>query len=145
MKNNLAVIDTNILVSSLIGNTGYSRKIFDDLIVTGKIKMCISNPVFEEYLEVLQRDRFKKYQGFANASVILLNSVKKNGLWFEPKLAIDILEDKDDNKFIELAVEAGAAYIVTGNSNDFTIKTYEGISICSPKEFYEHCTNVTNL
>ena len=137
MKNDLAVIDTNVLVSSLIGQTGYSRKIFDDLIVTGKIKICVSNAVFEEYSEVLQRERFKKYPGFANASIILLDSIKKHSLWFEPKLSIDILSDKDDNKFIELAVEAEAAYIVTGNSNDFIIKTYQGSSICSPKEFYE--------
>lgn len=137
MKNDLAVIDTNVLVSSLIGQAGYSRKIFDDLIVTGKIKICVSNAVFEEYLEVLQRERFIKYRDFATASVILLDKIKKHGLWFEPKLSIDVLSDKDDNKFIELAIEAQAAYIVTGNSNDFIIKTYKGISICSPKEFYE--------
>ena len=62
MKNDLAVIDTNIFVSSLIGTTGYSRKIFDDLIVTGKIKICISNDVFNEYSEVLLRDSFKNTQ-----------------------------------------------------------------------------------
>ncbi len=140
MKNNLAVIDTNILVSSLIGGTGYSRKIFDDLIVTGKIKMCVSTAVFTEYREVLQRERFKKYPAFAEASAILLDRVKKNSLWFNPQTVIVILDDKDDNKFIELAVEANAAYIVTGNSNDFIIKSYKGILICSPKEFYEYNT-----
>jgi putative PIN family toxin of toxin-antitoxin system len=140
LKNDLAVIDTNVLVSSLIGQTGFSRKIFDDLIVVGKIKICISSAVFDEYKEVLLRDRFKKYVGFAGASIVLLDQIKKNGLWFEPKLSIDLLDDKDDNKFIELAVEAQAAYIVTGNSNDFVIKTYQGISIYSPKEFYEYLT-----
>lgn len=106
MKSDLAVIDTNILVSALIGHSGYSRKVFEDLIVTGKVKMCISKAIFEEYTEVLQRDRFKKYQGFENASIILLEQIKKNALWFEPKLTIDVIEDKDDNKFIELAVES---------------------------------------
>jgi len=99
--------------------------------------MCISKAIFEEYTEVLQRDRFKKYQGFENASIILLEQIKKNALWFEPKLTIDVIEDKDDNKFIELAVESWAAYIVTGNSNDFTIKFYNDTVICSPREFYE--------
>jgi putative PIN family toxin of toxin-antitoxin system len=77
LKSDLAVIDTNILVSSLIGQTGYSRKIFDDLIVSGKIKMCVSATVFDEYAEVLQRDRFKKYPAFANASIALLDQIKK--------------------------------------------------------------------
>lgn len=130
MKSDLAVIDTNILVSSLIGQSGYSR-------ITGKIKICVSKAVFDEYTGVLLRNRFKKYPGFANASIVLLDQVKRNALWYEPKLSIDILDDKDDNKFIELAVEAEAGYIVTGNSNDFNIKTYMDITICSPKEFYD--------
>lgn len=94
MKNDLAVIDTNVLVSSLIGQAGYSRKIFDDLIVTGKIKICVSNTVYDEYSEVLQRERFKKYPGFANASFILLDSIKKHCLWFEPKLSMIFLMTK---------------------------------------------------
>jgi uncharacterized protein len=137
LKNDLTVIDTNILVSSLIGQTGYPRKIFDDLIFTGKIKICVSGAVFDEYTAVLLRDRFNKYPNFAKASIILLDQIKKNCLWFEPKLSIDVLTDKDDNKFIELAVEADAGCIVTGNSNDFITKTYKGIYIYSPKEFYD--------
>jgi len=140
LKKDLAVIDTNVLVSSLIGQTGYPGKIFNELIITGKIKVCVSTEVFLEYTEVLERPRFKKYPEFINASTILLDMIKRYGLWFEPKLSIDILNDKGDNKFIELAVEAQAAYIVTGNSNDFIIKIYQGISICSPREFYEYHT-----
>ena len=49
-----------------------------------------------------------------------------------------MLDDKDGNKFIELVVEAQAEYIITGNSNDFTIKEYQGTYICSPKEFYDN-------
>jgi len=137
LKKDLVVIDTNVLVSSLIGQTGYSRKIFEELIFPGKLKLCISEPVFLEYTNVLQRERFKKYPNFVNSSIALLNEIKNHCFWYDPKLAIDILDDKDDNKFIELAVEAQAEYLVTGNSNDFTIKTYMGVSICSPKEFYE--------
>jgi putative PIN family toxin of toxin-antitoxin system len=99
--------------------------------------MCISEAVFDEYFQVLHRDRFKKYPAFSKASTILLDQIKKSSFWYEPKLRIDVLDDKDDNKFIELAVEADAAFIVTGNSNDFTIRDYNGIIICSPKEFYE--------
>jgi hypothetical protein len=104
--------------------------------------MCVSQDVFDEYKEVLLRDRFKKYPGFHSASNNLLDQIEKNALWFDPKLRIDLLDDKDDNKFIELAFEAQAAYVITGNSNDFTIKTYKGITICSPKEFYEEQLNL---
>jgi putative PIN family toxin of toxin-antitoxin system len=138
LKKNLAVIDTNVLVSSLIGQAGYSRKIFEELIFTNKIKICLSGAVYEEYRNVLRRERFRKYPGFTEKSILLLEEIKAQCFWFEPKNIINVLEDKDDNKFIELAVEAQSAYIVTGNSNDFLIKNYEGIVICSPKEFYEY-------
>jgi len=80
LKSDLAVIDTNILVSASIGQSGYSRRIFEDLILTGKIIMCVSISVFDEYSSVLQRNRFKKYPGFENASIILLEQIKKNSL-----------------------------------------------------------------
>jgi putative PIN family toxin of toxin-antitoxin system len=137
LKKNLAVIDTNVLISSLIGQHGYSKRIFEELIFTNRIILCVSEVVFQEYKEVLNRDRFKKYNGFITSANELLKQIEQRCLWFEPKVAIDILDDKDDNMFIELAVEANAAYIVTGNSNDFTLKSYMGIEICSPKEFYD--------
>lgn len=137
MKNDLVVIDTNVLVSSILGQSGYPRKIFEDFILTGKIRCCVSVEVFQEYEDVLSRERFKKYPGFANAATILLEEIKNQFFWYSPKLSIDLLDDKDENKFIELAVEAEASYLITGNSNDFVIKEYRGISICSPKEFYE--------
>jgi len=42
--------------------------------------MCVSISVFDEYSSVLQRNRFKKYPGFENASIILLEQIKKNSL-----------------------------------------------------------------
>jgi predicted nucleic acid-binding protein len=40
-----------------------------------------------------------------------------------------MIDDKDDSKFAELAVEAQASHLITGNSNDFVIKDYRGILI----------------
>ena len=39
--------------------------------------------------------------------------------------------------FLEVALEAGANYIVTGNSKDFIMKEFRGTLILTPKEFYE--------
>lgn len=137
MKNELVVIDTNILVSALITQNGYSKKIFDDLILTGKIKMCLSGPVFEEYEGVLNRQKFRKFPSFQKNAIDLMNQLKENGVWFDPKTPVKVLSDEDDDKFIELAMEAKAAFLVTGNINDFTFTTFEGVAICSPREYYE--------
>jgi uncharacterized protein len=57
------VIDTNVFVSSLI-QRGYPYFIFNDLFIDGKIDLCISIEVLEEYYEVLSREKFKKYMDF---------------------------------------------------------------------------------
>jgi uncharacterized protein len=137
MKKTNVVIDTNVFISSIIGQVGFSRKIFDEIILTGDVQICLSQEVLEEYEEVAARPRFQKYKGFVETALELIKAIKSIAIWFEPKEKIDILPDKDDNKFIELAVEAEAQYIVTGNTNDFLIKEFREILILTPKEFYE--------
>ncbi len=52
-----------------------------------------------------------------------------------PNTKIDILEDKSDNKFLELAFVFNADYIITGNYNDFTIDKFRNTKIISAKDF----------
>lgn len=141
MKKNHIVIDTNVFISSIIGQSGYSRKIFDELVLTGETKICLSKEVLQEYEDVVQRERFQKHENFSAKATELILAIKEIALWVEPKETIKILADKDDNKFIELAVEADAGYIVTGNTNDFTIKEFRGIRIYTPKEYYDEWTS----
>jgi putative PIN family toxin of toxin-antitoxin system len=131
------VIDTNVLISSIIGQAGYSHKIFNEIVFTGEIKICLSQEILAEYIEVANRQRFKKYASFTFKATQLISSLQQIAIWVEPKEIINVLPDKDDNKFIEAAVEANASYIVSGNTNDFIIKDFRGITICTPKEFYE--------
>lgn len=140
MKKNLIVIDTIVFISSIIGQLGYSRRIFDEIILTNEVQICLSEAILIEYYEVANRARFKKYKDFHSKAIELIDEIKLKAIWFEPKESIDVLSDKDDNKFIELAVEASASYIVTGNSSDFIITEFRGIKIYTPKQFYEEWT-----
>ena len=46
------------------------------------------------------------------------------------------IEDKDDNKILELADTCEADYIITGNTNDFTFPTYKNTQIVNPKDYW---------
>jgi predicted nucleic acid-binding protein len=50
---------------------------------------------------------------------------------------VDILTDKGDNKFLELANECSADFIITGNMNDFTFPVYRTTRIITAKEYWE--------
>jgi uncharacterized protein len=131
------VIDTNVFISSVIGQVGYSRKIFNEIIFTNEVKICLSKEILAKYEEVAQREKFRKYDGFHEKAFELITAIKEIAVWFDPKEVIRLLSDVDDNMFLELAVEADAGYLVTGNSQDFNMKQFRGIWVLSPKEFYE--------
>ena len=51
---------------------------------------------------------------------------------------VNEFSDKDDNKFLELSSQSKADFLITGNTNDFTIKRYKRTKIVTPKEYWEN-------
>jgi len=130
------VIDTNVFVSAII-QRGYSNLIVDTLFIEGKIQLCISDQVLEEYYSVLSRKKFIKYLDFVSKSENILAAIEAKSTWCCPKTKIDVIRDKDDNKFLELANESKANFLITGNTNDFTMKKFKKTFIVTPKEYWE--------
>ena len=56
----------------------------------------------------------------------------------KPTSKLDLISDKDDNMFLELADECMADFIITGNTNDFTFSAYKQTKIVNPKEYWEN-------
>lgn len=135
---NRVVLDTNILVSALIGNS-YPKQIIYDCIFNQKIKVCVSPQILKEYNEVLNRPKFDKFKNFKEKALILLKYLEEITEYFEPTFKLDFISDEADNRFLELALTANAQFIVTGNFTDFNFSEYESIKIVSPKYFYELC------
>lgn len=54
------VIDTNVIVSSIIQRS-YVYRIIHDLFVSNKFQFCISEQLLAEYYEVLSRPKFSKF------------------------------------------------------------------------------------
>ncbi|MBF0506504.1 MAG: putative toxin-antitoxin system toxin component, PIN family [Nitrospirae bacterium] len=127
------VIDTNIFVSSFFG--GKPRKIID-LWKDGKITLCLSNAVFDEYIDVLRRiglrdeDELEELLSLFSRGFNILFTTKT------PKIKI-IKNDPDDDKFIECAVALEAHTVITGDREVLTIKEYMGIRMLTPQQFLE--------
>lgn len=125
------VIDTNIFISSFFG--GNPKRIIDDW-KEGKLTLCLSGEIVEEYTEVLRRIGLENEEELGE----LLELFRKGyNLLFTrktPKLSV-VKADPDDNKFIECAVKLKAEYIITGDQELERVREYEGIKIVSPKEF----------
>ncbi len=129
------VIDTNVLVSALI-QRGNAYLILIEVFVNTKIRLCLSDELFQEYCEVLGRDKFSKFPDFAVNSQMLLVDIKNIAEKFTPKIKVDLISDKDDNKLLELADCCKANFLITGNHTDFTMADYKGTKIVSPLEYW---------
>jgi hypothetical protein len=127
------VIDTNVIVSALIGSS-YPRQILYNLVFEKKVIVCTSSNVFKEYIEVLSREKFRKYPEFVAKAEIALNKLYELSIRYIPSAKLAIIQDEPDNRILELAVTAQADYIVTGNTRDFTFTQYEGTKIVSPEK-----------
>jgi len=130
------ILDTNVLVSALIQRS-FPHLILSELFIEDKVTLCISDELLSEYYEVLSRRKFAKYPDFVNAAEKLLATVETKGVKFYPKTQVTLISDQDDNRLLELAEECKANYLITGNSNDFTMDKYKKTKIVSPKEYWE--------
>lgn len=130
------ILDTNVFVSSLI-QRGYSYYLVSEMFSGDDLELCISDEVFREYYDVLNREKFSKYPDFAAKARTLLIDIQKRAVKYFPEIKLKVINDVDDNKFLELAETSNANYLITGNINDFTMKEYKGTKIVTPKEFWE--------
>ena len=125
------VIDTNIFVSSFFG--GNPRKIVD-FWKKGKITLCLSKDILDEYVDVLQRiglgdgrEVEELLSLFAKGFNILFTTKT-------PKIKA-VRDDPDDDKFIECAVGLKAEVIITGDKALKAMNEYMGIKILTPQQF----------
>lgn len=130
------VIDTNVFVSSLIQRS-YPYLITRNLFSNKNIQLCISDEILEEYFDVLNREKFEKFSDFTSKAQLLLANIKRRATKYFPEIKIELIKDLDDNKFLELSEVCKADFLITGNTNDFTIKKYKETRIVTPKEFWE--------
>jgi putative PIN family toxin of toxin-antitoxin system len=131
------ILDTNIVVSSLITKS-YSHYIVFEHVLDGYVQMCLSKALLDEYCEVLARPKFSKIPHFESNTDIVLNRFMKIALFYSPKICLDIIKDRDDNKLLELADESDADFLITGNHVDFNITHYKNTRIISPRSFWEN-------
>lgn len=134
MPNNLrVVIDTNIFISSFFG--GIPRDIID-LWKNGKIVLCLSQNIVEEYIEVLHRLGRQNTKEIQKLTRLFAEGYNSLFAAHTPQIRV-VKDDPDDNKFIECAVELDSKIIISGDNHLKEIKKYIDIEILSPREFID--------
>jgi putative PIN family toxin of toxin-antitoxin system len=124
------VIDTNVLVSAALKPEGLQRTTFL-LAITKPARLYVSQPIIDEYEDVLARPELKIRKGLR---LQLLQLVHNRSRLVVPSRPIEAAGDPDDNRFLECADAARADYLVTGNQRHFP-RFWKKTKIITPREF----------
>lgn len=127
------VIDTNIFISSFFG--GIPKDIID-LWKNGKITLCLSQGIIEEYIEVINRLGLKDEKEIHKLTKLFAEGYNSLFTAKTPKIEV-VVDDPDDDKFLECAVALDSKIIISGDKHLKEIKKYIDIEIMSPKEFID--------
>jgi putative PIN family toxin of toxin-antitoxin system len=129
------VVETNVLVSALIQRS-FPYLIVAEIFSNDNIQLCLSDELFAEYFNVLNRKKFSTVPDFISNAQSLLIDIEKRAIKYYPTIRLAIIRDTDDNKLLELAETCNADFLITGNSNDFTMQEYKSTRILSPKDYW---------
>ncbi len=122
-KKIFAVIDTNVLVSSLFspdGSSNPSRVIA--AVLHGLITPLYNHEIIEEYRDVLSRDIFNFKSSLVDDLISVFTSF---GLYTDrTDCGKEFFPDRDDIVFYEIAMSVKDSYLVTGNIKHFPKKCF---------------------
>lgn len=130
--NYYAVIDTNVLVSSMLKGTSIPGIIVEKAL-NGPIIPLLNDEIMKEYEEVLLRNKF----GLDESSVkVLIDELKKRAIFLDRTEIIEKFDDPDDIVFYEIVMTARTsveAYLITGNKKHYPIKPF----VVTPREMLD--------
>ncbi len=135
------VLDTNVLISGILWK-GPPNEILKH-IETKNLELVQSAETFNELEAVIKRGKFaeiiEKRQLNINlilSSIITLCKFYNVSDQTKEKINKEVsIEDVDDLKFINLAVESEADYIISGDTHLLKLERYNNLKIVNPTEF----------
>ena len=131
----LCVVDTNVVVSGLIGEGSDAppARILDAMIA-GRLLFLMSPTLLSEYTTVLHRPAIAKRHGLTSDRLDgFLTELVANAVWREPPAAGDAPDTGDSHLWALLAHEP-SAHLVTGDR--LLLRTPpSGTSVVSPRDF----------
>jgi len=132
------VFDTNVWISIFM-----EKRLKDEFSrIKQDLTVYVSEDIGLEVSKVLQYPRISEIlrkTGIREKDVLRILAV--NSRRVEPKVQLHIInEDKADNKILDCAEAAGAAFIVSGDKHLLKLGTFRKTRVLSPREFFDYIT-----
>lgn len=124
------VLDTNLLVSAALLPGSASGQALRQAVLAHEL--AFSDATWDELHEMLHRPKFDRYFRIVAQRSDYLHTLARAGRWHHVTSTVNDCRDPKDNKFLALALDAGAAAIVSGDDDLLCLHPWRGISIVPP-------------
>lgn len=136
MKVERVVVDSNVLISAALSAESAPARVTFWLLAHGRLLFC--DETFAELETRLWRPKFDRYLSLETRR-LLLHDLSAVGEWIklpeENRQAFS--RDPDDDKFVWLALSAGADCLISGDRDLLDLALPEGLAILSPAQAWE--------
>jgi putative PIN family toxin of toxin-antitoxin system len=95
---------------------------------------ALSQAVDREITGVFERAKFARAIGYGRRQRIL-EILRDEAVWFEPATRITDCRDPKDDKYLELALAAGAEIIVSGDDDLLVLDPWRDVRILRPAAY----------
>ena len=130
-----AVVDANVIISSVIAPLGPSRRVFN-MWREGAFLVVTAPGIIEEVSRRLAHPRIaNRYSISDDDRIAVLRLLTAEAIIRPGTREVSVTRDPTDDKVIAAALEAGAEYIVSGDKDLLTLGEHEGVTILSPARF----------
>ncbi|MFO7979925.1 MAG: putative toxin-antitoxin system toxin component, PIN family [Candidatus Aminicenantes bacterium] len=127
------VLDTNVFISALLFRGPTSRLV--SFWQKETVSVLMSSEVLKEYAKVLSYPKFKLTK--KEIKGLLEQELLPYVIPIKVKRHLKVItQDPDDNKFLELALEGKADFILSGDKHLLDLKDFHGIQVMTPAEFF---------
>ena len=131
------VLDVNVWVSALLWGGKPAQVV--ELAQEGQLDIFVSESIIAELSQVLLYPKIVKvYKDDGLLARDLIEAVLKVVKFAEVKQTVKVvLEHPADDKFIDCALAAGAAYVISGDKHLLKLGSYKKIRVLSVNDFLE--------
>jgi putative PIN family toxin of toxin-antitoxin system len=128
------VFDTVVFVRCLINHQSWwGRLVFDH---AAEYQLVLSRELVVEFMAVLQRPKLQRLFGsLAGRDPARVLDIMARAEYVELTSIPQVCRDPNDDKFLETARVAQAAYLVTEDADLLDLGAYEGVTIVTAEAF----------
>ncbi|MDR3697024.1 putative toxin-antitoxin system toxin component, PIN family [Mucilaginibacter sp.] len=130
-QKNRVIIDTNLWISFLL-TKDFST--FDKIVAANKLTLIFSQELVDEFVEVTQRDKFRKYFPLKDVENLLLK-IKNRAMFINVTSNVSICRDIKDNFLLALAMDSNATHLITGDKDLLVLEKFVNTKILTMAEY----------